>query len=81
MQTNLKRKPQPADEPDTEADRTQPTLARLLLILPFLGLIVSGFYNVAEPRLAGMPFFYWYQIAWIPGTMALLAIVYWFEKR
>jgi hypothetical protein len=33
-------------------------------------------YNRATPALLGFPFFYWYQLAWVIVTSALLWIVY-----
>jgi len=38
-------------------------------------------YSVAEPDLAGMPFFYWYQMSWIPLTSALVGISYWLVNK
>ncbi|MGI4978479.1 MAG: DUF3311 domain-containing protein [Janthinobacterium lividum] len=49
---------------------------RLLLLLPFVGLLWVPFYNSAEPSLFGFPFFYWYQLLWVPIT-ALLTFVVW----
>jgi hypothetical protein len=34
------------------------------------------FYNRAEPSLAGIPFFYWYQLLWVVLGAILTAIVY-----
>jgi hypothetical protein len=34
------------------------------------------FYNSAEPYLAGVPFFYWYQLLWVLIGAGLTAIVY-----
>jgi len=47
----------------------------LLLILPFVGTLVPAFYNRAEPALFGIPFFYWYQLLWVPLTSILLGVV------
>jgi hypothetical protein len=47
----------------------------LLLLLPFAGTLIPPLYNRAEPALLGLPFFYWYQLAWIPVTALLLGIV------
>ena len=47
----------------------------LLLILPFVGTLLPPLYNHAHPTLFGMPFFYWYQLAWVLVTAALLGIV------
>jgi hypothetical protein len=49
---------------------------RLLLLLPFVGLLWVPFYNGLTPELFGFPFFYWYQLMWVPITSLLLWIVY-----
>lgn len=38
-------------------------------------MLVPPIYNRAEPSLFGMPFFYWYQLAWVPATALLLGLV------
>jgi hypothetical protein len=52
----------------------------LLLLVPLVLLWVP-FYNRIEPSLAGIPFFYWYQIVWIPITVILTLIVYRLDRR
>jgi hypothetical protein len=47
-----------------------------LLLLPFLGLLAVPFYNHHDPTLFGFPFFYWYQLAWVPLTSFLTWIAY-----
>jgi uncharacterized membrane protein YhdT len=47
-----------------------------LLLLPFVGLLFPPYYNRATPQLFGFPFFYWYQLLWVPITVALIALVY-----
>lgn len=47
----------------------------LLLILPFVGTLLPPLYNRAHPAFAGLPFFYWYQLAWVVVTPVLLGIV------
>jgi hypothetical protein len=34
------------------------------------------FYNFLEPALFGFPFFYWYQLAWVPISSLLIWLVY-----
>lgn len=51
----------------------------LLLIIPFIALCWPAFYNMADPAFAGIPFFYWYQLAWIVITAIITAIVYFVE--
>jgi hypothetical protein len=50
--------------------------AVLLLVLPLVGTLVPEFYNRIAPSIGGMPFFYWYQMAWIPVSVVLTWIVY-----
>jgi hypothetical protein len=45
-----------------------------LLVLPFVGTLIPPLYNHARPVLLGLPFFYWYQLAWVVVTSALLAL-------
>lgn len=47
----------------------------LLLILPFAAMLWVPSYNRVEPELSGIPFFYWYQLAWIViGALLLLPV-------
>jgi len=48
----------------------------LLALIPYVGLLWVTLYNRAEPEIFGFPFFYWYQLAWVPITSLLLYIVY-----
>jgi hypothetical protein len=54
---------------------------QLLLLLPFIGVLWPPVYNRAEPSLVGIPFFYWYQLAWVFLTTFILWFVYWWERR
>lgn len=56
-------------------------LVHLLLLLPFVAVLWVPFYNSAEPSLAGIPFFYWYQLLWIPLGALILLPVYLVEER
>ncbi|MCP2166246.1 DUF3311 domain-containing protein [Goodfellowiella coeruleoviolacea] len=47
----------------------------LLLLVPLLMLITSWF-NLDQPRLLGMPFFYWYQFAFVPVGVICVGLVY-----
>jgi hypothetical protein len=47
-----------------------------LLLLPLLGTLIPPIYNSADPRLIGIPFFYWYQMAWILVSVACTVTVY-----
>ena len=54
---------------------------RLLLLVPYLALIWVPFYNRPLPDLIGIPFFYWYQLLWIPLGAVLLLPIYLAERR
>ena len=47
-----------------------------LLVIPYIGLLWPSLYNSHEPSLFGFPFFYWYQLAWVPITATLTFIAY-----
>ena len=47
-----------------------------LLALPFIALLDVPIYDRIDPRFAGIPFFYWYQLAWVVLTAILLGVVY-----
>jgi hypothetical protein len=51
-------------------------LIHLLLIVPFVATLWVPFYNSTQPELAGIPFFYWYQLLWVALTALILFIVY-----
>ncbi len=51
-----------------------------LLLLPFVGLLWLPFYNRAAPDLLGFPFFYWYQLAWVPLS-SLITFIVWRATR
>jgi hypothetical protein len=54
--------------------------ALVLLVLPFIGLLVPNWYARSEPRISGIPFFIWYQFAWVFGGVAVTAFVYFMRR-
>jgi hypothetical protein len=56
-------------------------ILHVLLFVPFVAMLSVGFYNRTEPTLAGIPFFYWFQLLWIPLGAALLWPIYRAEER
>ncbi len=57
-------------------ERQKSRAALWLLLIPYIGLLWVPFYNSMEPKLLGFPFFYWYQLAFVPLTSLLLWIAY-----
>jgi hypothetical protein len=61
--------------------RRQFRLAHLLLVVPYVAILWVPSFDRAEPALAGIPFFYWYQMLWIALGALLLLPVYLAEER
>ncbi|HET8995157.1 MAG TPA: DUF3311 domain-containing protein [Acetobacteraceae bacterium] len=64
-------KPQPAEP----APRSV-LWARLLLIVPFVAMLWVSSYDRVAPSIAGIPFFYWYQLAWVIIGAVIIGVVY-----
>jgi hypothetical protein len=47
-----------------------------LLVIPLVAVLYPPLYNRADPVLFGIPFFYWYQLAIIPVSVACTVAVY-----
>lgn len=53
----------------------------LLLLVPIVIPLWTPLYNRMEPRLAGIPFFYWSQLVFIGVAAAVTALVHVLTKR
>lgn len=51
-----------------------------LLLLPWIAMIWVPSYNKVEPQLAGFPFFYWYQLAWVLISAVVTGLVYFMTR-
>ncbi|MFD9702669.1 DUF3311 domain-containing protein [Lentzea sp. NPDC059081] len=47
----------------------------LLLIVPLL-MLITPWFNIDEPRIFGLPFFYWYQFLFVPLGVLCVGLVY-----
>jgi len=47
-----------------------------LLLVPLVGTLIPPIYNSEDPTFIGLPFFYWYQLVWVPLSVLFTAIVY-----
>ena len=54
---------------------------RVLFLLPLIAMLWVPSYNRIEPKLADIPFFYWYQLAWILLGAGIVLVVYLIETR
>ncbi|MEV5429931.1 DUF3311 domain-containing protein [Streptomyces sp. NPDC052701] len=48
----------------------------LCLIAPFVAMLWVGSYARTDPAFIGIPFFYWYQMAWVLISTVLTGIAY-----
>ena len=48
----------------------------LLFIIQIVAVVWPPFYNNVDPTFIGIPFFYWYQLAWVLISAVMTAIVY-----
>ncbi|MDE2119914.1 MAG: DUF3311 domain-containing protein [Betaproteobacteria bacterium] len=51
-------------------------LAVLLLAIPCVAVLAVPWFNTDQPELFGMPFFYWWQLLWVPLSSLFIGIVY-----
>lgn len=53
-------------------------IAGILLAIPTLVLLPVEYYNVKNPEISGLPFFYWYQLVWLgfATVLYLVAVVF-----
>lgn len=63
----------PAHEPRVRCGWAGRVAAWACLAAPFVALLWVPLYAREEPTLAGLPFFYWYQLAWLPLAAVLTA--------
>ncbi|MFC0599598.1 DUF3311 domain-containing protein [Streptomyces palmae] len=53
----------------------------LCLVAPFVAMLWVGSYAKVDPTLWGIPFFYWYQMLWVPVSAVLTWIAYVLVRR
>ena len=62
--------------PEPTPPRRRANPVTLILVVPLLGVLLPWIYNTGSPELIGIPFFYWYQMLWIPLSVICTVIVY-----
>jgi len=66
-----------SDRPTRGPARPGPYIvAGLLLLIAIVLPLAVPIYARRSPALAGIPFFYWYQMLWVPVTSFLIWIAY-----
>jgi hypothetical protein len=53
----------------------------ILLVAPWVATLWTASYNKATPTMGGFPFFYWYQLMWIPLSVVTTGIAYLLVRR
>jgi hypothetical protein len=48
----------------------------ILLLAPFVVYLAVPSYAKVKPRLAGFPFFYWWQLLWVIITAVFIGVAY-----
>lgn len=67
--------PSGAPHKDSPAKALHVNAWNLLLLIPIF-MVFTPVFNHDSPRLFGMPFFYWYQFAWVPVGVICVGLVY-----
>ena len=60
----------------TSAHATHRWFWYCLLLVPYAGVLWVPLYNRVDPVVFGIPFFYWFQFAWIIVTAIITALAY-----
>ncbi|MFE4974671.1 DUF3311 domain-containing protein [Kitasatospora sp. NPDC056651] len=78
----------PSDPPTVDAAGPEPAgaavpavtpervLAGLALLVPIVAMLWVSSYDKTEPEAAGTPFFYWYQLLWVPVSAVFTVAAY-----
>ena len=56
-------------------------LIGVLLAVPWVAILIVPIYSGRSPELAGWPFFYWYQVLWVPLSALFTGAAYLVLKR
>jgi hypothetical protein len=68
-----------SDMPDRRPVRAH--WIRWILVIPFIAVLWVPFFDSVQPSAFGVPFFYWYQLAWVLISGVIIGAVYLVEHR
>ncbi len=57
------------------------SLITVLVLISILGTLIVPIYARSHPYLGAFPFFYWYQLLWVPFVAVMMAICYLISTR
>jgi hypothetical protein len=73
--------PPPGERTDDRSERHDRSHWNWLLVVAVIVPLLTFLYNRTEPRLAGIPFFYWMQLAFIALGVVAAGLVYTMTKK
>ncbi len=64
--------------PSPQRPLPTPTLVTVLVLLavPILAILIVPIYARSGPEIGGWPFFYWYQVVWVPLSAVFTGAAY-----
>ncbi|SDT62332.1 Protein of unknown function [Streptomyces sp. TLI_053] len=78
LDTDLPVMPEPEEPPGHRLPAVTPerVLAVLALLVPIVAMLWVGSYDKLGPEVGGVPFFYWYQLLWVPASAVFTVAAY-----
>ncbi|AUY49883.1 DUF3311 domain-containing protein [Streptomyces sp. CB01881] len=68
--------PEPPDPASVPAVTPERVLAGLALLVPIVAMLWMSSYDKTDPEAGGVPFFYWYQLLWVPVSAVFTVAAY-----
>ncbi|MFB7474974.1 DUF3311 domain-containing protein [Kitasatospora sp. NPDC056184] len=68
--------PEEPGGPGIPAVTAERVLAALALLVPIVAMLWVGSYDKTGPEAGGVPFFYWYQLLWVPVSAVFTVAAY-----
>ncbi|GAA1549172.1 DUF3311 domain-containing protein [Actinomadura kijaniata] len=65
-----------SETPPARTPTFRRVLAGVLLVVPFVVYLAVPSYAKVTPKLAGFPFFYWWQLLWVVLTAVCIGVAH-----
>ncbi|MCG6498710.1 DUF3311 domain-containing protein [Kitasatospora sp. A2-31] len=73
--------PEPPGPDSVPAVTPERVLAALALLVPIVAMLWVSSYDKTGPEVGGVPFFYWYQLLWVPVSAVFTVAAYLLVNR
>ncbi|MEU6234166.1 DUF3311 domain-containing protein [Kitasatospora sp. NPDC047058] len=73
--------PEPPGPTPVPAVTPERVLAGLALLVPIVAMLWVSSYDKTDPYQGGVPFFYWYQLLWVPVSAVFTVAAYLLVNR